>query len=715
MHVVRILAVLSLTVALSQAEPVIGPAVNQASFIPPQMVQYGVAQGAMFAVFGTDMGPADLVLVEAFPVQTELAGTSIQVTVGDVAIDCLMIFTSAGQLAAVLPSQTPVGEGTITVTYNGETSAPARIKVSAGAVGMFTLRQDGQGPGVFTDPAFAVNTTQNSFRPGDIAIAWVTGIGPRTPDDTPSPQDLRGAIDLTVLVGGEPATLSYAGPSGCCAGVDQVAFAIPAASPTGCFVPVVMTVGDAVSNFTTMSISESGGLCSDTHSFSTEMNELVHSQGELSITAAVVTTARARTHVVDAPAAALQEQGKAQENVLSVASLTGNSFTPQIFDLGAGANAVNTCSLTYALASQGRSPFSANPLQFGGLALIELLTPTGEVEFAVPLADDATPPFAFPFAPSVLPPGRAYRLRVGPPLSLNGAPIPEETTWDATVATQPTIWDGVDLAGVRMDFDTLFSGDSGPISPTLEAAMPGDPNGILQLQMSGDKGGVNYLVDCFFPILDGVPSYQIDPAVLAHLPLGPGAFDGSSSVRLFPAAPDNQDGAPMTDVVLLFDDQIALTFHNRTMPTFDLWSTGFAAGETIPERYTCESENLSPSWNWANLPEGTESLLFAVTDADAPGGQFVHQVLYDIPPDGAIAEGFQAGDIGVSGGNSFGESGYGGPCPPPGDGAHRYVFTAYALGTPSLGLPEGAPLAEAQAAAGEDVLGMAQYVGTFGR
>ena len=63
----------------------------------------------------------------------------------------------------------------------------ARIKVTAGGVGMFTLRQDGQGPGVFTDPAFAVNTTQNSFRPGDVAIAWVTGLGPRSPDDTPTP------------------------------------------------------------------------------------------------------------------------------------------------------------------------------------------------------------------------------------------------------------------------------------------------------------------------------------------------------------------------------------------------------------------------------------------------------------------------------------------------------------------------------------------------
>ncbi len=72
----------------------------------------------MFAIFGLRMGPDEIVIVDAFPLSTELAGTSVQATVGGVTVDCFMVFTLAGQVAAILPSDTPVGDGTITLTYN---------------------------------------------------------------------------------------------------------------------------------------------------------------------------------------------------------------------------------------------------------------------------------------------------------------------------------------------------------------------------------------------------------------------------------------------------------------------------------------------------------------------------------------------------------------------------------------------------------------------
>jgi uncharacterized protein (TIGR03437 family) len=135
----------------------------QASFYPPQLRQYGIAQGSMFAVFRQGMGPEAIVIVDSLPLQTELAGASAQVTVEGTPVNCLMVFTLSTQIAAIVPSNTPLGEGAITVTFDGETSEPAPIRVVDNAVGIFTLRQNGIGPGVFTDPNFAVNTLVNAF------------------------------------------------------------------------------------------------------------------------------------------------------------------------------------------------------------------------------------------------------------------------------------------------------------------------------------------------------------------------------------------------------------------------------------------------------------------------------------------------------------------------------------------------------------------------
>ena len=279
-----------ITAAVAPAQPVISTPVNQASFIPPDLPLYGVAQGSMFAVFGLRIGPDELVIVSAFPVPTELAGTSAQVSVGGVTVDCLMVFTSSGQVAAILPSDTPVGEGTITLTFNGERSNSARILVVENAAGMFALRQDGRGPGIFTDVNFAVNTITNAFAPGTVAIAWLTGLGGRSSDDRPVPQDLKEELALQVKVGGQEARVLYAGPSGCCAGVDQVAFEIPA-GPEGCFVPVVMRIRESVSNFVSLAVSSSGRTCSDEQGFLSSEIDQMESQGSLTQSQVTLLTA----------------------------------------------------------------------------------------------------------------------------------------------------------------------------------------------------------------------------------------------------------------------------------------------------------------------------------------------------------------------------------------------------------------------------------------
>lgn len=90
--------------------------VNSASYAHPDLPNGGIAQGSMFIGFGSGMGPASIAFPSPWPFPTELAGTSMQVTVGGQTVDCFMVYTVATQVAAILPSNTPLGDGTLTVT-----------------------------------------------------------------------------------------------------------------------------------------------------------------------------------------------------------------------------------------------------------------------------------------------------------------------------------------------------------------------------------------------------------------------------------------------------------------------------------------------------------------------------------------------------------------------------------------------------------------------
>jgi len=105
-------------------------------------------------------------------------------------------------------------------------------------------------------------------------------------------------------------------------------------------------------------------------------------------------------------------------------------------------------------------------------------------------------------------------------------------------------------------------------------------------------------------------------------------------------------------------------------------SVAFSHNGHIPPKYTCEGENINPSLEVNNVPEGTKSLALIMEDPDAPNGTFDHWIVWNISPNEAIAE---QSIPGISGTNSFGKTGYGGPCPP--SGSHRYFFKMFALDT----------------------------------
>lgn len=147
--------------------------------------------------------------------------------------------------------------------------------------------------------------------------------------------------------------------------------------------------------------------------------------------------------------------------------------------------------------------------------------------------------------------------------------------------------------------------------------------------------------------------------------------------------------------------------------TFHLVSDAFVEGAHIPRAYTCEGADRSPPLQWSGAPSGTKSFVLEVIDPDAPGGEFVHWLLYDI--EASTTEIEEGGSAGIEGRNDFQATGWGGPCPPPKHGDHRYVFTLSALDCETIGLLRGASREEVDRAAEGHVLARTTWMGRYRR
>jgi Raf kinase inhibitor-like YbhB/YbcL family protein len=144
----------------------------------------------------------------------------------------------------------------------------------------------------------------------------------------------------------------------------------------------------------------------------------------------------------------------------------------------------------------------------------------------------------------------------------------------------------------------------------------------------------------------------------------------------------------------------------------ELSSSAFAGGQPIPQRHSCEGEDLSPPLSWTDVPEGTSALALMVDDPDAPSGTFTHWLAWGLDPAaGGLAEG-QAAPL--EGRNDFGQTGYRGPCPPPGHGPHRYFFRLHALDE-ELELEAGAARGDFEQALSARSTAVAELMGTYER
>jgi uncharacterized protein (TIGR03437 family) len=253
---------LSSTGASADTTPISTAIYNNYSFIPPGAPNHVVAQGSIIAIKGS-LGPPQFSTLQQVP-QAGFGGVTITVTVNNTPVQALNYYVGP-QLAAVLPSNTPTGDGTFTVTYNGQTSAPAPVRVVQSSFGILTLDSSGLGAAKVCD--YRLDKTcqtypalTNSAIPGDTITLWGSGLGP-TPSDAINVDMTKNTPGAQVWIGGQAAPVLYAGRSQF-VGLDLINVTIPS-GVQGCHVSVVVQIGNNVSNSTSLPIEPNGGACSD--------------------------------------------------------------------------------------------------------------------------------------------------------------------------------------------------------------------------------------------------------------------------------------------------------------------------------------------------------------------------------------------------------------------------------------------------------------------
>jgi uncharacterized protein (TIGR03437 family) len=236
--------------------------VNSASYLQQGLPGAGIAQGSIFTIFGSGLGPDTLVQAGPLPLETSLGGTSVAVTIGGQIINAFILAAVGSQVNALLPSATPIGSGTVTVTYNNQVSASEPVQIVSASFAPYTYNSRGAGQAVATDLSYRQNTIIHTYHPGDWVVLWGTGLGAINGDDSTTPP-VGGIGSPTVYVGNAAVTPYYAGRSAAFPGLDQVTFQVPS-GVEGCYVPVAVEANGVVGGGSaSIAVSASGQTCSD--------------------------------------------------------------------------------------------------------------------------------------------------------------------------------------------------------------------------------------------------------------------------------------------------------------------------------------------------------------------------------------------------------------------------------------------------------------------
>ena len=257
--------------------------------------QTKLAPGAVFVIFGSGMGPGTLAAAAGPNYPTSVGGTAVTFTPagGGAAINAKMVYSSAGQLAGLLPSSIAPGTYAVRVIYNTLSSAPQNVTVVARSLGIATANSAGTGTaqatignvngGVsltrFTSGSVAfggLDWTLSPAHPGDTLVLWGTGGGADAANDSGGTSgDQTQSGNFKVIVSGRQITPLYAGASSGYAGLWQINFTLPADIAPDCFASVQVSAGGELSNTVSIPIAAGGqDFCSDPQLTKDELTRL---------------------------------------------------------------------------------------------------------------------------------------------------------------------------------------------------------------------------------------------------------------------------------------------------------------------------------------------------------------------------------------------------------------------------------------------------------
>jgi len=382
----NVFGLLLVAAATLSAQGTINIVANAGNRLAPGFPGAGVAQGAIFAVSGVNVG-SDPFTQATFPLPTTdgLNGVTVQVSVGGTSVDCILVYVSSSEVGAILPSNTPVGTGTVTVNNNGQTATSA-ITVVPAAFGIFTQSQTGQGPAlafnVAGDGSSTLNTLTAPASAGQTMMLNGTGLGAIASDETQSGVTDTPGSTPQVWVGTQQAQVISASRGTCCSGVDPsfqvpqavagwdvIQFTVPSGI-TGCHVPVAVQVGDKVSNFSTISVSN-GGPCSDpTGPFNAAF---IQNLAGTSASVASINLSRASTKISAAGVTVTSSADQGSANFFSY-DLTALQASPQAFT---GVTAIGSCYVILNYLNPQITPIGNLPSGLDAGKVINVTGPNG--------------------------------------------------------------------------------------------------------------------------------------------------------------------------------------------------------------------------------------------------------------------------------------------------------------------------------------------------
>jgi uncharacterized protein (TIGR03437 family) len=261
------------TSAVFAQTPVITTIQNNYARIAEGASNYGIAQGSIFIVKGTNLSAQADTTLQNPPLQTTLANVRVRITMNGVVTYAPIYYVLSFQIAAILPSNIVEGNGTVIIEKNGVNSAPAPLKVVKSAFGMLAWDfETGTGRAIVVkiNGTFAGNNasdTGNALNSNDVVLLFGSGLGPITGSDATAPTPTnREDIPISINIGGVEAEVQYRGRS-TFAGLDQINVKIPvlAANAYSCNVAMVITTGtnNALANATTIPVAATGTTCTN--------------------------------------------------------------------------------------------------------------------------------------------------------------------------------------------------------------------------------------------------------------------------------------------------------------------------------------------------------------------------------------------------------------------------------------------------------------------